>query len=201
MPHTRFHRTVRHTTTVVTMANGDSTRTTGVGEAMFPVVGHGIALQSLVVPGLRAGRIAAGQVPKQHDILIQKRHMFVVPRGPPPAKKLIHARGTKVRGVYQLDVSHPHTVHTVARIPARNQVLHHTFSHAGADALRLIDRAHPTTHATLDKRLATLKPTNDCTGCHEGRGSERGSCDSLTVALRNVNGEKLVNTDRWKSLS
>jgi hypothetical protein len=45
MPHTRFHRTVRHTTTAVIMANGDSTRATGVGEAMFPVVGHGIALQ------------------------------------------------------------------------------------------------------------------------------------------------------------
>jgi hypothetical protein len=83
---------------------------------------------------------------------------------------LIHALGTKVRGVYQLDVAQPHTVHVVARIPARDQVLHHTFSHAGADAdvdaLRLIARAHPTTRATLDKRLATLKPTNDCTGCH-----------------------------------
>jgi hypothetical protein len=86
--------------------------------------------------------------------------MFVVPRGPPPATKLIQARGTKVSGVYQLDVAHPHTVHAVARIPARGQVLHRTFSHAGADALRLIDRAHPTICATLDKRLATLKPTN-----------------------------------------
>jgi hypothetical protein len=85
MPHTRFHRTVRHTTTAVTTANGDSTRATVVGKAMFPVVGHGIALQSLVAPGLHAGLIAAGQVAKQHDILIQKRHMFVVPRGPPPA--------------------------------------------------------------------------------------------------------------------
>jgi hypothetical protein len=94
--------------------------------------------------------------------------MFVVPRGPPPSTKLIHARGTKVRDVHQLDVAQPHTVHTVARIPARDQVLHRTFSHAGADALRLIDRAHPTTLATLDKRLATLKPTTDCTGFHEG---------------------------------
>jgi hypothetical protein len=59
------------------MANGDSTRATGVGEAMFSVVGHGIALQSLVVPGQPAGLIAAGQVAKQHDILIQKRHMFL----------------------------------------------------------------------------------------------------------------------------
>jgi hypothetical protein len=82
MPHTRFHRTVRHTTTAVTMANGDSTRSTGVGEAIFPVVGHGITLQSLVVIGLRAGLIAAGQVAKQHDIQMQTRHMFVVPRGP-----------------------------------------------------------------------------------------------------------------------
>jgi hypothetical protein len=170
-PHTRFHRTVRHTTTAVTMANGDSTRSTGVGEAMFPVVGHGIQLQSLVVPGLRDGLIAAGQVAKQHDILIQKRHMFVVPRGLPPATKLIHARGTKVRGVYQLDVAQPHTVHAVYRIPARDQVLHRTFNHAGADALRLMNRAHPTTRATLDKRLATLKPTNDWTGCHEGRAT------------------------------
>jgi hypothetical protein len=105
MSHTRCHRTVRHTTTTVTMANGDSTRATGVGEAMFPVVGHSVAIQSLVAPGLRAGHIAAGQVTKQHYILFQKRHMFVVPRGPPPATKLIHARGTKFRGVYQLDVS------------------------------------------------------------------------------------------------
>jgi hypothetical protein len=51
------------------MANGDSRRVTGVGEAMLPVVGHGIALPSLLVPGLRAGLIAAGQVAKQHDIL------------------------------------------------------------------------------------------------------------------------------------
>jgi hypothetical protein len=85
MPHTRFHRTVWHTTTAVTMPNGDSTRATGVGEAMFPVSCHGIALQSLVVSRLRAGLIAAGQVAKQHDILIQKRHLFVVLRGPPPA--------------------------------------------------------------------------------------------------------------------
>jgi hypothetical protein len=95
--------------------------------------------------------------------------MIIVPRGPPPATKLIHARGTKVRGVYQLDVAHPHTVHAVARIHARDQVLHRTFSHVDSDALRLIDRAHPTTRATLDKRQATLKPTNDCTGCHERR--------------------------------
>jgi hypothetical protein len=97
--------------------------------------------------------------------------MFVVPRGPPPATKLIHAFSTKVRGVYQLDVAQPHIFYAVARIPARDQVLHRTFSHAGADALRLIDRAHSTTQATLDKRLATLKPTNDCTGCHEGRAT------------------------------
>jgi hypothetical protein len=71
--------------------------------------------------------------------------------------------------VYQLDVAQPHAVHAVARIPAHDQVLHRTFSHTGADALRLIDRAHPTSRATLDKRLATLKPTNDCTGCPEGR--------------------------------
>jgi hypothetical protein len=151
------------------MANGDSTRATGVGEAMFTVVGHAIAFQLLVVPGLRAGLIAAGQVAKQHDILIQKRHMFVVSRGQPPATKLIHARSTKVRGVYQLDVAQPHTFHALARIPARDQVLHRTFSQAGADALRLIDRAHPTIQATLDKRLATLKPTNDSSGCPEGR--------------------------------
>jgi hypothetical protein len=94
MPHICFHRTVRHTTTAVTTANGDKTRATGVGEAMFPVVSHGIVLQSLVVPRLRAGLIAAGQVAKEHDIIIQKRFMFVVPRGPPPATKLIHARGT-----------------------------------------------------------------------------------------------------------
>jgi hypothetical protein len=62
MPHTRFHRTVWNTTNAVTMANGDSTRAIDVGEAMFPVVGHGIALQSLIVPGLCAGLIAAGQV-------------------------------------------------------------------------------------------------------------------------------------------
>jgi hypothetical protein len=59
----------------------------------------------------------------------------------------------------------------VARIPALNQVLHRTFSHAGADASWLTDRAHPTTRATLDKRLATLKPTNDCTGSHDGRAT------------------------------
>jgi hypothetical protein len=157
MPHTRFHRTVRHTTTAVTMANGDSTRATGVGDAMYPVVVHGIALQSLVVPGLRAGLIAAGQVAKQHDILIHKQHMYVIPRGPPPATKLIHARGTKVRGVYQLDVAQPNTVHAVARITARDQVLHRTFSHAGADALRLIDRAHPITQiSTADQKADFL---------------------------------------------
>jgi hypothetical protein len=172
MPHTRFHRTVRYTTTAATMANGDSTRAIGVGEAMFPVVGHGIALQSLVVPGLRAGLIAAGQVAKQHDILIQKRHTFVVLRGPPPATKLIHARGTKVRGVYRLNVAQPHTVHAVARIPARDQVLHHTFSHAGANALRLIDRAHLTTRSTLDKRLATLKPTTTALAATKGAPHE-----------------------------
>jgi hypothetical protein len=171
MPHTRFHRTVRHTSTAVTMANGHSTRTTDVKEAMFPVVGHSIAPQSLVVPGLRAGLIAAGQVANHHDILIQNRPMFVDPRGPPPATKLTHARGIKVRGVYQLYVAQPHTVHAVARIPARDQVLHRTFSHAGVNALRPIDRAHPTTRATLDKRLATLKSTNDCTGCHERRAT------------------------------
>jgi hypothetical protein len=97
--------------------------------------------------------------------------MFFVPRGPSPATTLIHARGTKVRGVYQLDISQPNTVYAVARIPTRDQALHRTFSHADADALRLIDRAHPTTPATLDKRLATLKPTNDCTGCQEGRAT------------------------------
>jgi hypothetical protein len=37
MPHTRFHRTVRHTTTAVTMANGDNMRTTGVDEAILPL--------------------------------------------------------------------------------------------------------------------------------------------------------------------
>jgi hypothetical protein len=94
-----------------------------------------------------------------------------VPRGPPPVTNLIYARGTKVCGVYQLDVAQPQTVRAVARIPARDQVLHRTFSHAGAEALRLIDRAHPTTRVTLDKRLATLKPTNDCTRCHEGRAT------------------------------
>jgi hypothetical protein len=143
--------------TAVTMANGDSTRAIGVGEAMIPVVGHGIALQSLLVPGLRAGLIAAGQVAKQHDILIQKQHMFVVPRGPPSATKLIHSRGTKVRRVYRLDIAQPHTVHAVARIPARGQALHRTFSHADANSLRLIDRPHPTTGASLDKRLCSQR--------------------------------------------
>jgi hypothetical protein len=99
------------------MADSDSTRATGFGEAMFSAVGHGIALKSLVVPRIRAGFIAAGQVAKQHDILIQKRHMFVVLRGPPTATKLIHARGTIVREVYQLDVAHHHTVRAVDRIP------------------------------------------------------------------------------------
>jgi hypothetical protein len=60
----------------------------------------------------------------------------------------------------------------VARVPVRDQALHRTFSHAGADALRLIDRAHPTTtRATLDRRLAPLYTINDCTGCHEGRAT------------------------------
>jgi hypothetical protein len=86
MPHTRFHRTVGHTTTAADMANGD-TRATGVGEAILPAAGHGIELQPLLVPGLGAGLIAAGQVAKQHNILIQKRHMFIVPRSPPPATK------------------------------------------------------------------------------------------------------------------
>jgi hypothetical protein len=162
MPHTRLHRTVRHTTNTVTMTNGDSTRATGVGEAMLPVVGHGIQLQSLEVPGLRAVLFAAGQVAKQHDILVPKQHIFVVPRGPPPATKLIHAHGTKVRGVYQLDIFQPQTVHTVVRVSARDQALHLMFSHAVADALRLIDRAYPTTRATLDKKH---------TGCYEGRAT------------------------------
>jgi hypothetical protein len=94
--------------------------------------------------------------------------MFVVRRGLPPATKLIHDRGTKVRGVYQIDIAHPYTVHAVARIPARDQALHRTFSHADADAVRLIDRAHPSTRATLDKRFDTLEPINYCTVCHEG---------------------------------
>jgi hypothetical protein len=95
--------------------------------------------------------------------------MFVLPRGPLPAKKLIHASGTTVRGVHDLHVAQPQTVYAVARIPARDQALHRTFSHAGADALRLID--HPTTRDTLDKRLATLQPPNDYTRCHEGRAT------------------------------
>jgi hypothetical protein len=171
MPHTRYLRIIRHTTTAVTMANGHSTRATGVGEALFPVGSKRLALPSLVVPGLRAGLIAAGQVAKQHDILIQKRHMFVVPRGPPPVSASIYARGTKVRGVYHLDISQPYTVHAVARVPVRDQALHRKFSHAGADALWLNDRAQPTTRATLDRRLASLYTTNDCTGCHAGRAT------------------------------
>jgi hypothetical protein len=93
--------------------------------------------------------------------------MFVVPRGPPVTKS-IYARSTKVRGVYHLDIVQHYAVHAEARVPARNQALHRTFSHADADALRLIDRAHPTTRATLDKKPATLNPTKECTGCHEG---------------------------------
>jgi hypothetical protein len=97
--------------------------------------------------------------------------MFVVPRSPPPAIKLIRARGTKVRGVYQLDVVQPHIVHAVAHIPTRDQALHLTFSYADADDLRLIDRAHLTNRATLGKRLTTLEPNKYCTGCHDGHAA------------------------------
>jgi transposase InsO family protein len=43
------------------------------------------------------------------------------------------------------------------------------FNHAGADALRRIDKAYPELRAKLNKRLVTQPAVPDCAACHTGR--------------------------------
>jgi hypothetical protein len=117
-PTSRRHIALHPTRATVTMADGSTTRATSAGPAIFPTGASSLRLPALVVPGLRNTLIAASDVARHHDVLIQQRHMYIVPRGKRPVPSQIQACGTLHNGTYALDEPSPNA--NVAIVPARD---------------------------------------------------------------------------------
>jgi hypothetical protein len=108
-PATRYHHRTARIHTLVTVANANTTRATATGPAALSTFPTPTTLDVLVVPGIRDTLLAASQVAKTSDILIQQDEVFIVPKSPRPLSEDIRARGMLRNGVYEMHV--PVTTH------------------------------------------------------------------------------------------
>jgi hypothetical protein len=99
---TRHHHRTARSRTLVTVANTNSTRATATGPATLPTFPTATTLEVLVVPGIRDTLLAASQVAKSSDILIQHDEVFIIPKDPRPHRNSIRALDTLRNGVYEM---------------------------------------------------------------------------------------------------
>jgi hypothetical protein len=92
-PDTRHHHRTARSNTLVTVAKVNTTRATGTGPATLPTFPTPATLDVLVVPGIRDTLLAASQVAKTSEILIQQDEVLIVPKSPRPLRKDIRALG------------------------------------------------------------------------------------------------------------
>jgi hypothetical protein len=98
-PDARNHHNTIKSQTLVTVANANTTPATARGPAILPTIPRPATLGVLVVPGIRDTLLAASQVTKSSDILIQENNIFIIPQGPQPLPGRILARGLLRNGV------------------------------------------------------------------------------------------------------
>jgi hypothetical protein len=103
-PDTRDHHRTARSHTLVTVANANTTRATATGPAILPTFPTPTTLDVLVVPGIRDTLLAASQVAKTSDILIQQDEVGIVSKSPRPLRKDIPAIGMLRNGVYEMHV-------------------------------------------------------------------------------------------------
>jgi hypothetical protein len=108
-PDTPHHHRTARSHTLVTVANANTTRATATGPATLPTFPTPTTLDVLVVPGIRDTLLAASQVAKPSDILIQQDEVFIVPMSHRPLRKDIRAIGMLRNGAYEMHGPSPPT--------------------------------------------------------------------------------------------
>jgi hypothetical protein len=92
-PDKRYHYSTTRSSTMVTVANLNTTPTTASGPSLVRTIPQSTTVDVLAVPGIQDTILAASQVTKSSDILKQKDKVFIIPHGPHPSTGKIHARG------------------------------------------------------------------------------------------------------------
>jgi hypothetical protein len=171
-PDASYHHSAIKSQTLITVAKASTTPATARGPATLPTTPRPATLDVLVVPGIRETLLAASQVTKSSDILIQENNIYIIPQGPQPLPGRILAHGLLRNGVYEMatdttGTARQLTTSTSANIAKVTTALHKTFNHAPAAALRRIARHYPDTTA----RLSTLRQAEQlqCTSCPVGK--------------------------------
>jgi hypothetical protein len=151
------------------MANNEITTATASGPATFQSRTAPLHVPcALFVPALTQTLIAAGDITKTHDVLLQRDSLFIIPRGPTPLARHIVASGERINGVY----------HIPLLMPTAAQVEHEVFNHSHAATINQLKRRFPQAMRQLRARLQHLIPTaptaqhNDhapCAPCHIGK--------------------------------
>jgi hypothetical protein len=109
-PDIRYHHSTTRSSTMVNVANSNTTPATASGPATLPTTPQSTTLDVLVVPGMQDTLLAASQVTKSSDILIQKDKVFIIPHGQQPSPDRIRARGHLRYGVYEIVTAAADTV-------------------------------------------------------------------------------------------
>jgi hypothetical protein len=146
-PDARYHQNTVKSQTLVTVANPNTTPATACGPATIPTTPRLSTLDVLVVPGIRDTQLAASQVTKSSDILIQENNIFIIPQGPQPLPLRILARGQLRNGVYEMAIdatgtARQLTTSTSANIAKVTTALRNS-NHAPAAASLRIARHYP----------------------------------------------------------
>jgi hypothetical protein len=103
-PKIRHHHRTALSRTLITVANANTTRATATVPATLPKFPTTTTLEVLVGPGIRDTLLAASQVAKSPDILIQQDDVFIIPKAPRPHRDSERALGTLRNGVYEMQV-------------------------------------------------------------------------------------------------
>jgi hypothetical protein len=168
---TRHHHRTARSRTLVTVANANKTRATATGPATLPTFPTPTTLDVLAVPGIRDTLLAASQVAKASDILIQQDEVFIIPKSPLPFRKDIRAICMLRNGVYEMHVPvtthrQPVTRNVHANLTHITSTLHNTFNYAPATTLRrLVQHSRGTANLNKPRDPAYV----DCHSCAQGK--------------------------------
>jgi hypothetical protein len=108
-PDTRHHHRTARSRMLVTVGSSNTTTATATVPATLPTFSTTTTREVPVVPDVRDTLLAASQVAKSSDILIQRGEVFIIRKAPRPHRDSIRALGTLHNGVYDLQVPAPTT--------------------------------------------------------------------------------------------
>jgi hypothetical protein len=169
-PDTRHHHRTARSHTLVTVSNANTTGATATGPETLPTFPTPTTLDVLVVPGIRDTLLAASQVAKTSDILIQQDEVFIEAKSPRPLRKDIRAIGLLRNGMYENHMPvttnrQPVTRNVHANMTHITSTLHNTFNHAPATTLRrLVQHYRGTANLSKPRDPADV----DCHSCAQG---------------------------------